>query len=524
MDKDGYIFDAEHISSKELRQKLGILVKSINLRKNGDSDNQKTFSQIAPYFYAFNLEYEDNKKLGGAQVTEHFKEWPRSKFLEYIPAYLAWLSHLHPDKLEEFYDTNLKVLKVRNWVGEVPKLPDPSASLEKYAAFICWSGDYGHALAKRIRQYFQSLPYQVQVFLSSEDINESENWDKAVQEALRESSSGLFLITQDSVDSAYLSFEYGALSMKLVKPTILLVDTPAAMLPAPLLRYQHKEFSREAVEAWIKGLFNKVEVYGEALDSLWDDVEKIREEHRPYYVTNDNNRWQGNVLRPLTIKNQNKSPYDLEQILKRVRQRLILVAQNHFYMTSGYTDGANKFWPLLKAALLRGVSIDIVCMHPDVKPIAHPGIDAPSGIDLWWYYQGKPDFFRHLMETWKVLDLWGKLYTEIKSQAMAENPKQDLGQLTIHGCHFTPLTMSMVDPKDEESRGFIVFSPRTSFTDPGERPQFIIRAKTEADVFDYLSKSIQFLTYNSNSKQWPQLRSYVLEGKYAEFDPLQPKN
>lgn len=192
------------------------------------------------------------------------------------------------------------------------------------------------------------------------------------------------------------------------------------------------------------------------------------------------------------IADQNTSPYDLEQLLKISRERLILVAQNHWFMTR--SDNNEKFWELTKRALSRGVEVDIIGMHRDARPPDAGGGDIPDAFELWALYQHAPAFNTHAGECWTALKTWAERY-----QKLSETTENTLGTLRIFGAYFTPLTISVVDP--DTDRGLIVLSPRTSSQVSMARPQIILRRKYDEAAFKYYRQSIDNASGNEGWKR-----------------------
>jgi hypothetical protein len=82
---------------------------------------------------------------------------------------------------------------------------------------------------------------------------------------------------------------------------------------------------------------------------------------------------------PIAISAQGNSPYDLAEIIRIAKKRIILIAQNHRFMTNP-AGAADAFRDQLFAKIKRGLSIEIVAMHPDARP---PGADDLDACKVW---------------------------------------------------------------------------------------------------------------------------------------------
>ena len=353
------------------------------------------------------------------------------------------------------------------------------SEIESHDCFICWTGDFGRAIAESIRSFFAKYDDELSVFLSSVDIGD-QPWERALKAGLTSSTRGIVLVTQDAIDSQYLEHEFAVLSANTLGTRVYLLDTPPAILSAPMRNYQYHEFSFENLRDWLTQAFKikGTKFEKEDLQELEENVAEIRERFSSSFVTADNLRWEENYARPILMSAQQSSPYDLEQIIDLARDQLVLVAQNHYHMTTARINNSERYWPLLVNALQRGVDVDIVSMHPDAVPPTSGQVSIPSAIDVWSLYMTAPEFSAHLQECWQTYESWHLRY------ATLANPKERLGDLRFHAAYFTPLTASFVDPEDN-ARGLLVLSPRTGHEAAGPRPHFILRRRHEHKAFTY---------------------------------------
>lgn len=233
--------------------------------------------------------------------------------------------------------------------------------MSKCDVFISWTGDYGKKIAEAIKIALDQItmpdsPHAqaLVTFVSSISIENGAKWRAELDTALKEASRGLILATQDVIHSDWLVHEAGALSTRSERLMIYLVDTPATLLPEPLQDYQYAPLNNEELAALVQKLatWKKAEPPSpRLLTNLYESIKQIRLNKAYQTVTADDNRWRGKLERPLLITGQSRSPYDLEELMLVTNERLILIAQNHGYMTIQKEDadsGDKKFWPLVK--------------------------------------------------------------------------------------------------------------------------------------------------------------------------------
>lgn len=180
---------------------------------------------------------------------------------------------------------------------------------------------------------------------------------------------------------------------------------------------------------------------------------------------------------------QHSSAYTLERVLAMARSRVILVAQNHWHMVAAQDRDGFRYWPLIVDALTRGVDIEIVAMHHLVGPLGrqragHEPATHPDAVTLWSLYCTAPLFSRQLDDFWTAMGEWDRLY-----RALQPKDEARLGNLTMLGAYFTPLTMTVIDP--DEADATLVVSPRTPDPKSTIRPQFVARKIVNPDTFAY---------------------------------------
>jgi hypothetical protein len=133
------------------------------------------------------------------------------------------------------------------------------------------------------------------------------------------------------------------------------------------------------------------------------------------------------VSRPLAISNQYESPFELSELIRIARKRLILIAQNHGFMTdpNGERDTIKG---MLFDKLAAGLTVDIVAMHP--QAFANGMSTESNPCVVWANYMGAPHFQTHVRRCWDTLFSWNDKYrNEVKSLS---------GKLRIKGAYLLP--------------------------------------------------------------------------------------
>jgi len=283
-----------------------------------------------------------------------------------------------------------------------------------YDLFISWTGNYGRELSESIKRVFDQIvdstsKQQISTFVSSIDIGAGKKWRNELDSALTNSSNALIIATQDVIHSDWVAHEAAILSGKVDHLWILLADSPAALLPTPLHDYQLGKLDRQSLSEIASELCENKQIKKPSpklLNSLYKDFESVKDLYSNQYVTDDEKRWKSRLERALLINKQLQSPFDLYEIINVASSKLVLIAQNHWYMTNDEgKKQEEQFWPRIEKALKRGVDIDIVAMHPDIKPLKLASFKKPpaDAISVWSHYMRGNEFPNHVKKTWESL-------------------------------------------------------------------------------------------------------------------------
>lgn len=371
--------------------------------------------------------------------------------------------------------------------------------------FISWSGPYARRIAESLEAAILKLSVKsdpdknaVVPFVSSQDIESGKKWRTELGRRLSKAKCGIIVLTQDMLESHWLPHEVGALSIKCKKLVFVKVDTPMAMIPDPFKDYQIRSTSNEDLARLLTEIASDAGAESPSpyiLNTLFQQVKEIREDNRWRFVTADDSRWEGKLERPFAITMQDESPYDLKEVMSLPRQRLVMVAQNHGFMTlseaeKGLEDISEEswpFWPRIAALLKAGVDVDIVTMQRDIVPPPYKAGSsepdnradtAPDAVATWAHFMGNDSFFGHVETTLTTLKRWMAL-----SKTIAIAGKNRAGKLQIWGSYLTPVTMTFVDA--DTTNGLLILSPRMAHESNTSRPQIIIKKAACPSIFSY---------------------------------------
>ena len=113
--------------------------------------------------------------------------------------------------------------------------------------FLSWSGDLSQSVAATIRKHLPLMIQSLEVFMSKHDIESGTRWANELAQELEQTSFGILCLTKESLSSAWLNFEAGAL----VKHAdgracgLLLAGLGTADISGPLTQFQHRRFQQD---------------------------------------------------------------------------------------------------------------------------------------------------------------------------------------------------------------------------------------------------------------------------------------
>jgi hypothetical protein len=143
--------------------------------------------------------------------------------------------------------------------------------------FISWSGTRSRALGNALRRWLPKVIPDLS-FFHSEEIPKGKNWHTALVDGLRGCRLGIFCITPESLRSAWLMFEAGALAQHGDEPTLLTYTLGAVSLDGPLSHFQATKFERADSRRFVQDLGAILGIeHGQFVlrrfDESWEDFE-----------------------------------------------------------------------------------------------------------------------------------------------------------------------------------------------------------------------------------------------------------
>jgi hypothetical protein len=269
------------------------------------------------------------------------------------------------------------------------------------------------------------------------------------------------------------------------------------MLPLPLQDFQCTNLDYQTMEIWVNKIIRdrKRDIDRRRKQDFLSDISSIINDYKNTHVTGAAKKWDGVLSHPFAISAQGNSPYELSEIIRISRQRIILIAQNHRFMTDP-AGAADSFRDQLFAKIEKGLAVDIIAMHPDARPT---GADVDA-CKVWGVSSGSTYFDVHLRDCWGTLIKWSEKYKRESSLLK--------GELRILGAYMLPTSVNIVDPDSED--GLAVLSPRlTEQFSNIPRPQFIVTRRYERAVFDFYWGSIRTSFDNAGWKTVDKLTPYI---------------
>jgi hypothetical protein len=157
--------------------------------------------------------------------------------------------------------------------------------------FLSWSGKQSHQLAKALKDWLPNLFPTVDPFLSSEDIDAGERWDRRLDDVLQEYNFGIVCVTNTNTAAPWLLFETGALAKKLHESRVVPVlcgISPTELTNNPLTKFQCVTLDQPGIFKLIRTINDALE-HGKiatarletSFNKWWSDLDKLIKELKP---------------------------------------------------------------------------------------------------------------------------------------------------------------------------------------------------------------------------------------------------
>ncbi|MCL2563027.1 MAG: toll/interleukin-1 receptor domain-containing protein [Oscillospiraceae bacterium] len=146
--------------------------------------------------------------------------------------------------------------------------------------FISWSGELSHEVALKLKKGISRVIQSVDIFVSSEDIEKGENWNRKLSAELSECDFGIICLTSENIDAPWINFEAGALAKEVgSRLSAFLTDINVSDLKGPLAGFQNTRFEKQDFYKLIESINKTIEkpVENDDLKFSFDNVWKIFE-------------------------------------------------------------------------------------------------------------------------------------------------------------------------------------------------------------------------------------------------------
>jgi TIR domain len=149
--------------------------------------------------------------------------------------------------------------------------------------FLSWSGNRSKDVAHLFRDWLSCALQAIKPWLSSKDIDRGAQWLAAVNDQLKDSTTGIVFLTHENKERPWILFEAGALTKGLTTARVctFLVDLQPEDIQEPLAQFNHTIPTREGVfqlvESLNKGLENRKlanETLALVFDKYWPEFEQ----------------------------------------------------------------------------------------------------------------------------------------------------------------------------------------------------------------------------------------------------------
>lgn len=126
--------------------------------------------------------------------------------------------------------------------------------------FISWSGDRAQAVAEVLHRWLKDAA-DFEVFVSTQDIKFGDVSMDTLMQRLQDATIAIVVITDESLKSAWVNFEAGAIANRLGEGRVLplLVDgEPGRIASGPFTVLQAKKFDQEGVRLLLEAIYAHV--------------------------------------------------------------------------------------------------------------------------------------------------------------------------------------------------------------------------------------------------------------------------
>jgi hypothetical protein len=201
--------------------------------------------------------------------------------------------------------------------------------------FISWSGAKSLAVAEVLREELPCLINELEIFVSSEDIEKGSAWFPKIATELDKSNFGIICVTRENLQSRWLHFEAGVLAGKFSQTKVapLLIEFQKnVQIPPPLSELQLTKFAKDDFFKLLCALNKNTSkpvpdsVLTKSFDRSWEHIakkvaEKLKELPLPASALTVKRSQEEILEEILDIVRSLRSPETLPGLADEIRRR-----------------------------------------------------------------------------------------------------------------------------------------------------------------------------------------------------------
>jgi TIR domain len=143
--------------------------------------------------------------------------------------------------------------------------------------FISWSGPLSQQIAAELRDWLPHVIQRVQPYFTPTDTDKGAIWFSEIVNELNQSKVGIICVTPDSLQSPWVHFEAGAISIAVQEGKIcpILFSMNKGQLRGPLAQFQSIEFEKDEFKGLMTTINNEQDDNDRLKDSVLDNTLEV---------------------------------------------------------------------------------------------------------------------------------------------------------------------------------------------------------------------------------------------------------
>jgi hypothetical protein len=148
--------------------------------------------------------------------------------------------------------------------------------------FISWSGQVSRELSKHLYDWLPTILQNLELFMSSEDIDKGSRWLSTMAGELQDCNFGLICLTPENLNAPWIHFEAGSLSKIIDRSKVvpILFRLDPSDVKGPLTQFQMVNFGKDEIYSLLKTINNADEEpkldenrLKRVLDKFWTELD-----------------------------------------------------------------------------------------------------------------------------------------------------------------------------------------------------------------------------------------------------------